>query len=97
VLDQTGKDFVSARISLGAVAPTPLFAQAASDLLAGQAVSDAILEEAAAAAREIVSPITDMRGTREYRIHVTGVLVKRVLQAAVARARGEEIGYCRGH
>jgi carbon-monoxide dehydrogenase medium subunit len=97
VLDGKGKNFVSARISLGAVAPTPLFAQAAGELLAGQSVSDASLEKAAAAAREIVSPITDMRGTSEYRIHVTGVLVKRVLQAAVARARGEEIDYCRGH
>ena len=97
VLDDSRQKFVSARISLGAVAPTPLFAQAASDLLAGQAVSDESLDKAAAAAREIATPITDMRGTREYRIHVTGVLVKRVLQAAVARARGEEIDYRRGH
>ncbi len=97
VLDKGGQSFVSARISLGAVAPIPLFAQAAGDLLAGQPVNDASLDKAADASREIVAPITDMRGTREYRIHVTGVLVKRVLQASVARARGEEIDYCRGH
>ncbi|MCA9143412.1 MAG: xanthine dehydrogenase family protein subunit M [Planctomycetaceae bacterium] len=97
VLDASGQKFASARIALGAVAPTPLFAQAASALLAGQPVNDETLDKAATAAREIASPITDMRGTREYRIHVTGVLVKRVLQAAVARARGEDIGYCRGH
>jgi carbon-monoxide dehydrogenase medium subunit len=97
VLDKSGQKFESARIALGAVAPTPLFAEAASKLLAGQPVNDESLDKAAAAAREIATPITDMRGTREYRIHVTGVLVKRVLQAAVARARGEDIGYCRGH
>lgn len=97
VLDKSGQKFESARIALGAVAPTPLFAEAASKLLAGQSVNDESLDKAAAAAREIATPITDMRGTREYRIHVTGVLVKRVLQAAVARARGEDIGYCRGH
>lgn len=97
VLDDSGKNFASARISLGAVAATPLYAQSVSDLLAGQQVNDESLDKAATAAREIVAPITDMRGTREYRIHVTGVLVKRVLQAAVARARGEEIDYCRGH
>jgi carbon-monoxide dehydrogenase medium subunit len=97
VLDKSGQKFESARIALGAVAPTPLFANAASELLAGQPVNEESLDKAAAAAREIATPITDMRGTREYRIHVTGVLVKRVLQAAVARARGEDIGYCRGH
>jgi carbon-monoxide dehydrogenase medium subunit len=96
-LDASGQNFASARISLGAVAPTPLFAQAASDLLAGQPVNDESLEKAAAAARDIASPITDMRGTREYRIHVTGVLVRRVLQAAVARAHGEAITYHPGH
>ncbi len=97
VLDKSGQNFVSARIGLGAVAPTPLFAKAASELLAGKPVNDASLELAAAAAREIAAPITDMRGTREYRIHVTGVLVKRVLQAAISRARGEEFTYCHGH
>ncbi|HQX51520.1 MAG TPA: xanthine dehydrogenase family protein subunit M [Planctomycetaceae bacterium] len=97
VLDESGQNFVSARIGLGAVAPTSLFAQVASELLAGKPVNDASLELAAAAAREIASPITDMRGTREYRIHVTGVLVKRVLQAAITRARGEEFTYCHGH
>jgi len=96
VLDESGKRFVSARIGLGAIAPTPLYAQAASELLAGKPVNDESLELAAAAAREIASPITDMRGTRAYRIHVTGVLVRRVLQAAISRARGEEFTYCHG-
>jgi CO/xanthine dehydrogenase FAD-binding subunit len=97
VLDEAGQSFVSARIGLGAVAPTPLYAKAASELLAGKPVNDESLQLAAAAAQEIASPITDMRGTREYRIHVTGVLVKRVLQAAISRARGEELTYCHGH
>jgi hypothetical protein len=38
-----------------------------------------------------------MRGTREYRVHVTGVLVERVLKAAVARARGERPSFKPGH
>ncbi|MEX0819567.1 MAG: xanthine dehydrogenase family protein subunit M [Pirellulaceae bacterium] len=97
VLDDSGQNFVSARISLGAVAATPLFAQAASELLAGQPTDGEALEKAADAAREIAAPIMDMRGTREYRIHVTGVLVKRVLQAAITRARGDELAYRQGH
>lgn len=97
VLDASGGTFVSARIGLGAVAPTPLLAAAAGESLAGQPVNDDSLEQAARLAQEIASPITDMRGTREYRIHVTGVLVRRVLQAAVARARGEACTYRPGH
>jgi hypothetical protein len=38
-----------------------------------------------------------MRGTREYRIHATGVLVNRVLRMAIARARGEQLTYRAGH
>ncbi|MGE3314084.1 MAG: xanthine dehydrogenase family protein subunit M [Planctomycetaceae bacterium] len=91
VLDSSKKKFESARISLGAVAPTPLFAKDASDILAGKPVNDETIAAAADAARKQISPITDMRGTREYRIHVTGVFVERVLKTAVARACGEAV------
>jgi carbon-monoxide dehydrogenase medium subunit len=96
-LDEGGQKFMSARIALGAVAPTPLFARAAGEALAGQPASDASIKQAARAAQGIVSPITDMRGTKEYRIHVTGVLVERVVRAAVARARGDAVQYAPGH
>ncbi len=87
VLDSSGENFVSARISLGAVGPTPLFAQEAGDLLAGRPVSDEVIEEAMEAARKIASPIDDMRGTIEFRLHVTGVLTRRALETSIARAR----------
>jgi len=89
-LTEDGQTIQSARIGLGAVAPTPLLAVEASELLAGKPASDATFSEAAQAARKIVTPIDDMRGTVEFRIHVTGVLVERVLRQAVARARGED-------
>lgn len=97
VLDESGQKFVSARIALGAVGPTPLFAKAASDSLAGQPVSDASIAKAAELARSIAKPIDDMRGTAEYRLHLVGVLTQRVLTAAVARARGEAINHLPGH
>lgn len=87
VLDEKREKFVSARIALGAVGPTPLFASEASRSLAGQAVSEVVIEKAAEAARALAKPIDDMRGTKEFRIHVTGVLTKRVLEEAVQRAR----------
>ncbi len=96
-LDASRQKFVAARIALGAVAPTPLYAKAAGEALAGRPVDDETIKQAARAAQAIVSPITDMRGTKEYRVHVTGVLVERVLRTAVARARGEKVAYQPGH
>ena len=86
-LDDSGENFAAARIALAAVGPTPVFAEEAGDLLAGQSVSDASIQKAAAAARAIATPIDDMRGTKEFRLHLTGVLTERVLHAAVQRAR----------
>jgi carbon-monoxide dehydrogenase medium subunit len=87
VLDDSGEKFVSARIALGAVGPTPLFAKDAGDSLAGKTVSEKSIASAATAAQAIATPIDDMRGTKEFRMHVTGVLVRRVLEEAVKRAR----------
>jgi CO/xanthine dehydrogenase FAD-binding subunit len=87
VLDESGKNFVSARIAIGAVAATPLFAEEASELLAGQPVGDEAIEAAMAATRKIATPIDDMRGTVEFRKHVTGVLTRRALEKAIERAR----------
>jgi xanthine dehydrogenase FAD-binding subunit len=86
-LDESGSTIASARIGLGAVAPTPLFAAEASRLLAGRPADEPAIKEAAQAAVGIISPITDMRGTQEFRRHVTGVLVERVLAEAIERAR----------
>lgn len=88
VLDESGKNFESVRIGLGAVAAKPFYAQEASELLAGQPVNDETIKKAGAAARAVINPITDMRGTEEFRNHVTGVLTERVIKKAVERARG---------
>ena len=88
-LGRRGKVFKSARIALGAVAPVPLYAGEASEGLAGKPVSEETIAEAAEAAKGIARPISDMRGPAEYRTHLVGVLVKRALNGAVARARGQ--------
>ena len=87
-LDERGETIREARIGLGAVAPTPLYAEEASQLLIGKRASDEVFAQAAEAARRVVRPIDDMRGTIEFRTHVTGVLVERVLREAVQRAKG---------
>ncbi|NKB37705.1 MAG: xanthine dehydrogenase family protein subunit M [Gammaproteobacteria bacterium] len=89
-LDSEGKSFLKARIAMGSVAPTPLFVKAAGDSLAGKEVNDESIKAAALIAREAATPITDMRGTIEHRKQLVEVLTVRTLNAAVARAKGEQ-------
>ena len=86
-----GKLFKKVRIGLAAVAPTPLFAEAAGEQLTGQSINDENIEAAAEAAKAIARPISDMRGTAEFRTHLVGVLVKRALNGAVKRAKGQYV------
>ncbi len=88
VLDESGQNFVSARISLASVAPIPVFASEAAASLAGKPVSDEAIQEASELAIEASSPIDDMRGTIRQRRHLIGVLTRRTLNNAVQRARG---------
>ena len=89
VLDASGQNFVSARIALASVAPTPVFARDAGDSLAGKPVSEASIQEASEKAQADAKPINDMRGTIRQRIHLVGVFTRRTLNNAVQRARGE--------
>jgi carbon-monoxide dehydrogenase medium subunit len=82
-----GKTCRAARIALGAVAPTPLFAREASASLVGKPLNDDTIAAAAALAQKVAVPITDMRGTAEYRTHLVGVLTRRVVKEATERAR----------
>ena len=83
----SGDTVKAARIGLGAVAATPLLADKASVSLIGKKLDENALAAAARLASEKASPIDDMRGTAEYRNHVTGVLTRRALMIAAERAR----------
>jgi len=87
LLDDSKQRIVSARIAIGSVAPTPLFVKQSGDLLAGKEANEESIEEAAEAARGAAVPINDMRGTVAQRVHLVGVLTKRVLRTAISRAR----------
>ena len=87
-LSADGTTIEQARIGLAAVAPTPLFAAEASQWLSGKPATEKTFERAGELARKVASPISDMRGTAEFRLHLVGVLTRRTLEKAVERARG---------
>ena len=89
-LDLDDDRVVDARIALGAVGPTPIFAAEASKSLIGKKFDEAALDNAARLATSVATPIDDMRGTAEYRRHIVGVLTRRVLTIAAERARQSE-------
>lgn len=86
-LDVQGGRCVKARVVLGAVAPTPVRAGAAEALLEGQTLSQTLLEQAAEAAVESARPISDQRGSAEFRRHLVRVLTRRTLETAWQRAQ----------
>ncbi len=85
-LDEQGT-CTDARVSIGAVAPTALLVPEAAAALVGTSVDDAALAAAGAACSEAALPITDKRGTVEYRRKVVAVLCRRAAAIAHDRAR----------
>ena len=77
----------SARVSLASVAPTPLFVKEAGDALVGKPATEESVRVASERARDAARPITDMRGTIEYRKHLCEVLTRRALLTAIERAK----------
>jgi CO/xanthine dehydrogenase FAD-binding subunit len=76
-----------ARVVLGAVAPTAVICEASARALIGNKLDDATLQKLDAAARGSCNPITDKRGTIDYRIKVAGVLARRAAAIAFERAQ----------
>lgn len=90
-LDAGLKNIVSARVALGAVAPTPVLAADANAWLAGKPANAETFAQAGELAKKSATPISDRRGPAEYRTHLVGVMTKRALTVAVARAAGKPL------
>ena len=87
-LDEAGETIKATRIAIGAVAPVPLYVEAAGAALVGKSVNDESIAAAARIARDASTPINDMRGTVEHRKQLVEVLTARALRRACDRARG---------
>ncbi len=75
-------------IALSNLSDRALLASAANAAIVGKPLDKAAIAAAVAAARGIMYPASDTRGTPEYRIHVGGIMVERALKTAMARAKG---------
>ncbi|MBV9583865.1 MAG: xanthine dehydrogenase family protein subunit M [Alphaproteobacteria bacterium] len=81
-----GGTCTDARVVLGAVAPTQVVVAEAAQALIGHKLDDETLQRLDAAARAACRPISDKRGTIEYRVKVAGVLARRAAAIAFDRA-----------
>jgi carbon-monoxide dehydrogenase medium subunit len=85
-----GGQIADAGIALSAVGPTTIHADRAADALRGNTPGEELFEAAGAMAAEDCNPFADGRGPVDYKRHLAGVLTRRALNRAVARARGQE-------
>ena len=86
VLDSNGT-VTTAKVSLGAVAPTVLVVEEAAKAIIGTKLDEEALKKLDSACQSACTPINDKRGTIEYRTKVAGVLARRAATIAAERAR----------
>jgi CO/xanthine dehydrogenase FAD-binding subunit len=79
----------SFRISFGAVAPVPVRAKKIEKFLNGQAITSLLIEKAKQLIEEEIKPITDVRASKEYRMHMAKVMFERGLDAVIKRLNGD--------
>lgn len=83
-----GGVIADARVGLAAVGPNTAGIPAISAALRGKAPSEDLYAQAGALAAEACEPVTDMRGSAEYKRHLANELTRRTLRHAVARIGG---------
>ncbi len=83
-----GETIKDVKIGLGAVAPTPIRAKKAEEILKGKRPDDTVIQESGQAAALESRPIDDLRSSAEYRRKMVAVLVKRAVGQAIQQMKG---------
>jgi len=76
------------RVSFGSLSPTPLRAKKIEAHLKGKVLDNKLIEEVKALVEKEITPITDIRATKEYRLHMAKVMMERALKASTERLEG---------
>lgn len=87
-----GPNISDARVGLAAVGPNTTGIPAISEALRGQPPSDELFARAGAIAAQSCTPVTDNRGTADYKRHLADELTRRTLRTAVERIQAGEAG-----
>ena len=87
-LEADGETCKDARVALGSVGETPVWASEAEAALRGRSLTPETLRDAAASVEAIVDPVSDFRGTASYKRAMAVVWTRRALEQAIERARG---------
>jgi|TARA_B110000263_G_scaffold118600_1_gene103370 carbon-monoxide dehydrogenase medium subunit len=86
-LSNDKKNFESVRVALASVGPTPIFVEGINKEISGQEINDENIRAVSNMAKNASKPISDMRGTVEFRQHLCEVLTRRALITAIERAK----------
>ena len=85
------------RLATCALNPTPSRCPKTEALIYGKKLSGPLLEKAGALILSEINPITDIRSTKEYRLHMAGIMLGRALETAAARLSGKGPKYGTGN
>ena len=88
-LNNDGLSCNDARIVIGAAAPAPIRAKETEKLLIGEKISKGLLEKAGEKASEEADPVADIHASEEYRRHLVGVLIKKMVEKAWEQAKAQ--------
>jgi CO/xanthine dehydrogenase FAD-binding subunit len=91
VLKMTGKKCAEARIAVGGGLPAPVRLTTLEQELAGKPLDAALVESVSARAADAIQPVSDVRGSAQYRKTISGVLVRRALAEAYQFAKGRSL------
>ena len=86
-LSSNKKNFESVRVSLASVGPTPIFVEGIDKEVSEQEINDESIRVVSNMSKNASKPISDMRGTAEFRQHLCEVLTRRALITAIERAK----------
>ena len=91
VLKMSGKKCAEARIAVGGGLPAPMRLTALEQELADKPFDAVLVESVSAKAADLIHPVSDIRGTAQYRKQICGVLVRRALAEAYQFAKGRSL------
>ena len=76
----------AASVALTNLSDTPVYCEDAVDALVGSTLDDAAIKAAVTAAVDASDPVADTRGPVEFKKHVAGIIVRKAITSAIARA-----------